>query len=181
MTNNLRELAEKATPGPWRFGISDWNQDTNVVVEVKPFDYTSGRHSDNPGIFGVNNLMVVGCDEYDVFRSTADKAYLTAASPDVVLALLEEIDRLRSVIQLTYDNSMSLALHPDDDHFRFGPISSELRKWAADDAPTMTTDIELAARSIVMNNLPDSMAPVDIETRRMFLLILSESLASEGL
>ena len=95
---DLKTLAMAATPGPWQFGISEWNQETNKVVSVKPFDYESGGYCDNPGIFGATDRMIVGCDEYDVFSCEADRAYLTAVSPDAILKLLEERDRLREAL-----------------------------------------------------------------------------------
>ena len=100
MTNEqLRALCLAATPGPWKFGISSWGLETTEVVCVKPFDYDSGGYSDNPGIFGEGDRMVVGCDEYDVFRSTADKAYLTAMDPTTTLRLLDEMARLRGLLR----------------------------------------------------------------------------------
>lgn len=87
---DLKRLAEAAPPGPWKFGISEWEPDTGSIVQVKPFDYNSGSYSDNPYIFDAKGNTVVGCDEYDVFSGAKAREYLTAMSPDVALSLLAE-------------------------------------------------------------------------------------------
>lgn len=64
----LRELAEKAAPGPWLA------QGREVAARREP----------GPGVF-----VAQPC-------TRADQAYIAAVSPDVVIALLDELARLRS-------------------------------------------------------------------------------------
>lgn len=65
----LKELAEKATPGPWIMG-----EDGGVYSEARrdiPVDIIDGLYTEAP-----------------------DAAFIAAASPDVVLGLIERIGKL---------------------------------------------------------------------------------------
>lgn len=73
-------MNSKHTPGPWFFGISGSPERGPV-----PFDYRAPGYYDNVGIFGADGEEVVGCSEYEVFRSPAD-ARLIAAAPDLLAA-----------------------------------------------------------------------------------------------
>lgn len=73
--SDLRRLAEAATPGPWA------KQDDgagSVYVDSRAF--ASGPEP----VAGI------------VSMSTPDAAYIAACSPDAILALLDERDRLRA-------------------------------------------------------------------------------------
>ena len=70
----LKRLAEQATPGPWR-------------VNMKGHSYHE--------VARVNDLEIAPPNSVELAHSTIDAAYIAAASPDVVLALLDEIERLR--------------------------------------------------------------------------------------
>ena len=73
-------------------------------------------------------------------------------------------------------------IHPDDDHFRFGPISTALREWAMGDrTPYPITTSESMARIFLLESLSDTFILLDDGHRRLHLLILSEALAEEGL
>ena len=72
--DQLRALAQAATPGPWR-------------VEAQ------GHASQ--GVARVNNLEVAPPDSVELAHCATDAAYIAAVSPDVVLALLDEVERLR--------------------------------------------------------------------------------------
>lgn len=77
MTDDLRRLAEAATPGPWR--VEGW--DDGMVVQ-------------NPnGDIIVDYSISTGDDKADV----ADAAYIVACSPDRILALLDRLDALEAV------------------------------------------------------------------------------------
>lgn len=77
----------KHTPGPWIFGVEEWDDDASRRKPVaKPFDYSGPGHYDNPSIFGADGSEIVGCDEYMVFRNPADIRLLVAA-PDLLEAL----------------------------------------------------------------------------------------------
>jgi hypothetical protein len=77
----------KHTPGPWLFGLHRYNDDSNQYeVLVKPFDYSGPGYYDNPSILAADGTEIVGCDEYQVFGSPADRQLLCAA-PDILEAL----------------------------------------------------------------------------------------------
>lgn len=81
MTNDLRKLAEKATPGPWKTHLVD---DTCIVADsvnvATTCDSSNVERSDS-----YNN---------DFERMEADAAYIAAANPQTSLALLDERDAL---------------------------------------------------------------------------------------
>jgi len=81
-TKALRELAQKATPGPWL--VETFTPELREIC-IKPE--------------GAETKEIIGC----LFRgkstpvlSMDDADYIAAANPEVVLALLDEIDRLRA-------------------------------------------------------------------------------------
>jgi hypothetical protein len=74
------------TPGPWIFGIRNYDDECKPGFIEKPFDYKGPGFFDNPGIFGADGTEVVGCDEYLIFNSP-DNARLIAAAPDLLEAL----------------------------------------------------------------------------------------------
>ena len=71
--DQLRALAQAATPGPWR-------------VEAR------GHASQE--VARVNNLEVAPPDSAELAHCATDAAYIAAVSPDVVLALLSDVERL---------------------------------------------------------------------------------------
>lgn len=87
----LRKLAEAATPGPWRAAADG----TGVVLDNRDCD----------GFELPTNYYRNGCPKaiadvrYADWRDCfADASYIAAASPDVVLGLLDEIERDRCEI-----------------------------------------------------------------------------------
>ena len=70
------------TPGPWIFGIRNYDDECKPGFIEKPFDYKGPGFFDNPGIFGADGTEVVGCDEYLIFGSP-DDARLIAAAPSL--------------------------------------------------------------------------------------------------
>ena len=87
----LRELATKATPGPWK--------DDGVDV----YSVTDGGNGFPLDRYPDSVDVVVGqcerCGSAQVGAISAhDSRYIAAANTTVVLALLDEIDRLRSVV-----------------------------------------------------------------------------------
>jgi hypothetical protein len=78
---NLRALAEVATPGPWMHLFGD-----RLVYD---------RMED-----GCRGLPIVGVDlGYPGKNDRANLDYVSAANPATVLALLDEIDRLRAEVE----------------------------------------------------------------------------------
>lgn len=80
--DDLRAKAMAATPGPWKWG---WRND----------DVTPGSvHTDEP-----NCRAVAMCPRYGKREFKRDAAYIAAANPAVILALLDEIATLRSALR----------------------------------------------------------------------------------
>ena len=99
MTTNeeLKKLAEAATPGPWRTGsISRWcslpHQHGGNACK-----YTNVSWNDDPAFFGryvsvaSDGAEIVGGDDYGPKLSLSDAVYIAAANPARVLALLHDL------------------------------------------------------------------------------------------
>lgn len=76
--DQLRALARAATPGPWR-------------VEAQ-------GHAEQD-VARVNNLEVAPPDSVELAHCADDAAYIAAVSPDVVLGLIAEVERLRLLLR----------------------------------------------------------------------------------
>lgn len=100
----LRALAEAATPGPWRWG--DWR--TTFGLLESEFRATLERNLTHPGEPGpVRRNRGDGCtrvmDVEDEIRPE-DAAFIAAASPDVILALIARVEAAEArVAQLEND------------------------------------------------------------------------------
>lgn len=92
----LRALAEKATPGPWEWVNGD---------DDSPWDGAAQASLRTVEQFGESKTVVVDGKSYTSFRlpkfvleaedvSKTDAAYIAACSPDVILSLLAERERL---------------------------------------------------------------------------------------
>lgn len=82
---DLRRLAASATPGP-RSAQAAMRLSVNALIYGSDGD-SFARDAHNPG------------NDYD---PVATAAYIAAASPDVILGLLDEIERLRTAIDVRY-------------------------------------------------------------------------------
>jgi hypothetical protein len=89
-------MTTQHTPGPWIFGVRDYDDECKRVFTEKPFDYKGPGFFDNPGIFGADGTEVVGCDEYLIFNSPED-ARLIAAAPDLLEALKNLVNQHNTV------------------------------------------------------------------------------------
>jgi len=76
--DQLRALAHAATPGPWR-------------VEAQGHAWQE--------VARVNNLEVAPPDSVELAHCADDAAYIAAVSPDVVLGLIAEVERLRLLLR----------------------------------------------------------------------------------
>lgn len=75
-------------------------------------------------------------------------------------------------------------IHPDDEHLQYGPISTALREIAQSGKPPHTIPglmAETAFREELMFEYCASTGDGNQLTRSLFLLILAEALADEGL
>lgn len=79
----LKELAEKATPGPWIMG-----QDGEV-------------YSEDQDDFPVDIIEGICVEQ-------SDAAYIAAASPDVVIALIEKIEKQEKEVEWLVDHVSTL-------------------------------------------------------------------------
>ena len=128
----LRELAERATPGPWdgrKSGPDFW---PNPWFDVfKEGDYEIGEEAIADGL------------------RAADAVYIAAAHPQAVLALLDDLrdaeaerDRLRHQVRnaLTrLDGHTCHAGHTDADHLRlYRQVVAEIESALAPDPPAGT-------------------------------------------
>lgn len=117
----LREKAEKATPGGWQF-IEDAVPSRLGGSIVERTIHTAWDHGQLRGPAPIVSLGVtVGQDgkaRYFVHIGKDDAAHIAAASPDVVLALVAEIERLREDYGALEDSITKLTRtfdeHPDD-------------------------------------------------------------------
>ena len=106
----LRESAEKATPGPW-----------------KPIEEHDEYGNGLDAVVARNGRVVFGAPQYDMGSVwDEDRAYIAAASPDRVLALLEEkaslqaeVERLRGLLADAETRVLAVAL---------GAVASTLRE-----------------------------------------------------
>lgn len=81
--------------------------------------------------------------------------------------------------QLTDDN-INYRIHPDDEYYRFGPISTALREMAVViDRPAQDEYWRMARDYYLVN--AEGEWPDDELHRSLFLLFLSEALCDEGL
>lgn len=92
---NLKEKAEKATPGPWKL----YNDDSVGYVELAYDPPKKDRVHD-----WSNNLPEFVCDfddgEYHQYKSikeaNANASFVAAANPAIMLALITRIEELES-------------------------------------------------------------------------------------
>jgi hypothetical protein len=119
----LKELAEKATPGPWRVIIDD---------DGKPL---SGR----PSVQAPDELdcAIVGWDGFikEHWRSArgdkeihANASFIAAANPQTIIALCERVEKLEAALKpfAEYCNGRTSDLFSDDQNITLG--SSLARK-----------------------------------------------------
>ncbi len=87
---DLERLAQAATPGPWAWQESEW---------FCPTECDGEHHGENCERQSAANLSVFKVDMGD-YQGIADNdaAYIAAASPEVVLALLADNARLRAAL-----------------------------------------------------------------------------------
>ena len=78
MTDKLRELAEAATPGPWE---QKHGRPQAIIPSWASFDW-------------VASVQVSNVPEWE-----ANAAYIAAANPTAILALLDDLDEATSIIR----------------------------------------------------------------------------------
>lgn len=113
---DLRALAEAATPGPWGARYFDDGDKAEsrrfaVALEMSAGDITyrliagaADACQQEGGSEDWLNLGFMGNGP----TSGANAAYIAAASPDVILALLDEIDALRDVAETALQDTLTV-------------------------------------------------------------------------
>lgn len=114
--DELERLASKATPGPWRVGVplfrcqnpahkparhvtaecvhrflEWWDGGGEVISRDIGYTETSTKKDEPPVIAGMWDYELGGIQE------PADAAFIAAANPDTVRALVAEVKRLRAM------------------------------------------------------------------------------------
>ena len=90
-TTNLRELAQNAAPGPW----TQWEGRGWVhagTTEANAEGYMAGTHG---------QVCRTDCGDFSDAQEIKNAEYIASANPATVLALLDELDRLRKVESTT--------------------------------------------------------------------------------
>lgn len=90
----LRRLATEATPGPWTIHTEEVCSPIVAAMELSKLVHGSVFVPVLPMVVGSNGLAtaVTGCGP----TSVANAAYIAAVSPDAILALLADLDALRT-------------------------------------------------------------------------------------
>lgn len=81
----LRRIAEAATPGPW----------------TSPWEQKDGLDPEEYGFYGASGDKIVGllwCDGWHLECSEENARHIATFDPPTVLALLDEIERLRQTV-----------------------------------------------------------------------------------
>jgi hypothetical protein len=87
----LRALAEKATPGPW--SASEADEGKGFVAQVFGAESSEPQYESGEG-----DSLSVACLDGPDERGTRNAAYIAAAHPAAVLALLDEAERLTAAL-----------------------------------------------------------------------------------
>lgn len=126
MTTDLAALAKKATPGPW------------LSCECEKLLRTGDAYSADGYSTEFSGFEVIGQDDEvvhspdDGIQKPEDAAYIAAASPDVILALIAERDALLERAEAA----------GDDPHDRWGILNHLGGVWSDE---TFSTDREASA------------------------------------
>lgn len=102
----LRELALAATPGPWEHDLDIFDPDEGIVAVVSnaqtdllftaSTDFGAGRHPD--GVPWTSDHTAERSRQWKLAHESQakkDAAFIAALSPSTVVALLDEVERLR--------------------------------------------------------------------------------------
>ncbi len=89
-TTQLRELAQKASPGPW----TQWEGRGWVhagTPEANEKGYMAGTHG---------QVCRTDCGDFSDAKEIKNAEYIAAANPATVLALLDELDRTKGSVAI---------------------------------------------------------------------------------
>lgn len=77
-----------------------------------------------------------------------------------------------------HQDQKSLRIHPDDAHLEYGPVSSALREAAAGNSWEYLNEHHQMALAVLRHG---AWYWTDADDRSLFMLLMAESLADEGL
>lgn len=101
-TSELRRLAEAATPGPWE-----------AIPERGIANFHTSLYSE-----GYKGLLIACGDQNG--RHTADIKFIAAASPSRILALLDELEGMRTALEWYGENArLCRLIHSEGDVGRY--------------------------------------------------------------
>lgn len=105
MTNDLREKAEAATPGPWEAtdGVV-WIDTREQVCCGRGYQECCGEPD------------VIGGQEKVADTNAPNAAYIAAANPAAIIALLDELDALRAKVKSQTEALNGLVRRLDEIH-----------------------------------------------------------------
>lgn len=135
--NELKELAQKATPGPWKHDDGNHQIETSghrILICDAASNFT--RKVDAEYMYGENIPDDVnGILKYD---NDDDMEFISAANPQVVIQLIERIEKLSEALtQISIYAAKAYGIGTADSHsFNLGIIASiahkDLSQYGAD-------------------------------------------------
>ena len=96
----LREIAEAATPGPW--GVYDANEG---MSPPRPYWSVANNEFHNP-----TNLDALAIDISVDYGDKADADHIATFDPPTVLALIDEVERLRAQVDAVAERAWDRAV-----------------------------------------------------------------------
>lgn len=105
--NLLKKLITNATPGPWAYEAHGDTGQYGVGVICDKNDKPISGYSEN------YDLTIIDAIAVEV-NSAENASYIAAVSPDVVLALITEIERLKRLCAWDVDALQALGILPKD-------------------------------------------------------------------
>ena len=122
----LREIAAAATPGPW--GVYDANEG---MSPPRPYWSVANNEFHNP-----TNLDALAIDISIDYGDKDDAAHIAAFDPPTVLALIDEVERLRAVVdevaERAWDHAVGSMRYEDGSPVEIVSVTNPYRIKAGD-------------------------------------------------
>lgn len=153
----LRQLAEKATPGPWEMEHENiWFRDAEGYTKHLMYAYQG--------------------DDVDDQQDHDNTAYIAAFNPKVVLALLDELDAAQHTAAVDHEAACSLVAKNEELKRRIAELEKSRKSWAelAGDIEQMRK--QWADSAVEMGRLADEKDKriAELESRTVKLLATIE-------
>ena len=113
--SKIRELAQKATPGPTEFGVIP---EKSLDAQVEWYKESLSKGLINDGLIDVYGVYIAGsdtpiCHTGNGPTSAANAAFIAACSPECILAYEDCVEALRRLVKLVRELSPSKG-QPDE-------------------------------------------------------------------